>query len=63
MSRHRLVIAIATLLAIVAGARTAMTYASLRSDLEELLPVSRKVQRVLGAHGAPLTKIHGLLVT
>ncbi|HEV8244875.1 MAG TPA: MMPL family transporter [Polyangiaceae bacterium] len=38
--RRKLVVLVATLLGVLAGARTVLTYAALRSDLEELLPVS-----------------------
>ncbi len=40
LRRSRWVLLAATLLAIVAGVRTVMTYANLRSDLEELLPAT-----------------------
>src|SRR5262245_8316442 len=40
MRRSRLVIVVCTLLALVAGVRTVLTYSNLKSDLEELLPAT-----------------------
>jgi predicted RND superfamily exporter protein len=48
--RHRvLVLWLAALLAVVAGYRTVLTYAALKSDLEELLPESAPSVRALSA--------------
>ena len=40
MRRRGLVVVVCTLLALVAGARTVLTYSNLKSDLEELLPAT-----------------------
>ncbi|HTV25919.1 MAG TPA: MMPL family transporter [Polyangiaceae bacterium] len=40
VSRSRLVLIVGTLLALVTGVRTVMTYANLKSDIEELLPAT-----------------------
>jgi predicted RND superfamily exporter protein len=40
MARYRLVLGLAALLLVVAGYRTVLTYSSLKSDFEELLPKS-----------------------
>src|SRR5690349_19454435 len=40
MARYRWVLALAALLLLVTGFRTALTYSSLKSELEELLPRS-----------------------
>ena len=40
LSKRRWVVLVATLLGLVASVRTVRTYASLKSDLEELLPTS-----------------------
>lgn len=40
MDRHRWVLAVSALLLVVTGFRTVLTYSSLRSELEELLPKS-----------------------
>ncbi len=46
--QRKLVLLVATLLALVAGVRTVMTYSALRSDLEELLPASAPSVAALG---------------
>ncbi|HLV20707.1 MAG TPA: MMPL family transporter [Polyangiaceae bacterium] len=46
--RRFIVLAVATVLAVVAGYRTVVTYANLRSDLEELLPESAPSVSALG---------------
>jgi uncharacterized protein len=40
LARSRVVVVVAVLLALVAGVRTVLTYANLKSDLEELLPAN-----------------------
>jgi predicted RND superfamily exporter protein len=59
--RHRRwVIALATLIAVVAGTRTVRTYAALKSDLEELLPTSAPSVGALSALRARLPGIRHL---
>ena len=43
MNQHRWVLAISGLLLLITGYRTALTYGSLRSELEELLPRSAPI--------------------
>ncbi|MFT3773360.1 MAG: MMPL family transporter [Minicystis sp.] len=60
LRRRALVFALAILIAVVAGARTAMTYAALRSNLEDLLPTGAPSVASLDAARARLPGLRHL---
>jgi len=64
MERYRWVLALSALLMVVAGYRTALTYASLKSELEELLPKSAPSVTALSElrHRLPGLRFLGVVV-